>query len=308
MTTADEPSAVSAGPLGGSSTRPSREVSAGSPANRSGPVLRCAGLVRIYRSPTGETHALRGVDAVFSAGQLAGVLGPSGCGKSSLLAVLALREKADGGDLQVLGESASSLSGPRLRAVRRRDVSWIAQRPSHGLFPHLSAADHVLLAHRRRAGSTGGVDPLEALGRVELAQRAGSLPVHLSGGEQQRLAVASALAGGPRVVVADEPTAELDDVSAALVIGALASAARAGACVVVATHDARLVSGADRVLLMRHGVLATDRDAGQDDGAVVDSAGRLQLPVEALELLGGGRARVRVLEDHIRIEASGPRP
>lgn len=275
------------------------------------PVLRCSGLVRIYRSPTGETHALRGVDAEFAAGQLAGVLGPSGCGKSSLLAVLALREKADGGDLRVLDRSTSTLSGAQLRAVRRRDVSWIAQRPSHGLFPHLTAAEHVALAQRRRTGDRpgrGAPDPLDVLARVDLADRAGSRPVHLSGGEQQRLAVVSALVGGPRVVVADEPTAELDDTSAALVGAALAAAARAGACVVVATHDARLVQGADRVLLMRHGVLATDRDAGEDDTAVVDSAGRLQLPVEALQLLAGGRARVRVLEDHVRLEPREPRP
>lgn len=272
------------------------------------PALRCTGLVRIYRSATGETHALRGVDAEFAAGQLTGVLGPSGCGKSSLLAVLALREKADGGDLQVLGTSTAGGSGAQLRAVRRRNVSWIAQRPSHGLFPHLTAAEHVLVAHRRRSTRDGPVDAAEVLSRVGLAERAGSLPVHLSGGEQQRLAVAAALVGGPRVVVADEPTAELDDTSAALVVGALNDAARAGACVVVATHDARLVQGADRVLLMRHGVLATDRDAGEDDTAVVDSAGRLQLPLDALELLAGGRARVRVFGDHIRLEPRGPRP
>ena len=277
----------------------------------SGPVLRCSGLVRIYRSPTGETHALRGVDAEFSSGQLAGVLGPSGCGKSSLLAILALREKADGGDLQVLGRSTGGLSGPQLRAVRRRDVSWIAQRPSHGLFPHLTAVEHVALAQQRRTGNgprPPTLDPREALARVDLAERAGSLPVQLSGGEQQRLAVASALVGAPRVVVADEPTAELDDASAALVVAALADAARAGACVVVATHDARVVHGADRVLLMRHGVLATDRDAGEIDTAVIDSAGRLQLPVEALQLLAGGRARVRVLQDHVRLEPRGTRP
>ena len=275
--------------------------------------LRCAGLVRIYRSPTGETHALRGVDAAFATGQLVGVLGPSGCGKSSLMAVLALQERADGGDLQVLGASTSGLSGARLRAVRRHDVSWVAQRPARGLFPHLTAIEQVALAHRRRTARTTRrperpFDPLAVLAAVGLAERAGSLPVQLSGGEQQRLAVASALAGGPRVVVADEPTAELDDASTALVVGALTAAARAGACVVVATHDARLVRGADRVLLMRHGVLATDRDAGQEDTAVVDSAGRLQLPVEAQQLLAGGRARVRVLADHVRLEPPAARP
>ncbi len=280
-------------------------MTTGDPVDGGHPAVRCTGLVRIYRSATGETHALRGVDAEFAAGQLAGVLGPSRCGKSSLLGVLALREKADGGDLQVLGHSTAAVPGPRLRALRRRDVSWIAQRPSHGLFPHLTAAQHVLLARARRSG--GGSrwsrsQAVDMLAGVDLAGVAGALPVQLSGGEQQRLAVASALVGGPRLVVADEPTAELDDTSALLVVDALATAARAGACVIVATHDARLVQGADRVLLMRHGVLATDRDAGEADTAVIDSAGRLQLPAQALALLEGGRARVTVLGDHVRLE------
>lgn len=277
---------------------------------RAGPALRCAGLVRIYRSATGETHALRGVDAEFAAGRLTGVLGPSGCGKSSLLSVLALQDRADGGELEVLGESTSRLSAARLRGLRRQVVSWIAQRPGHGLFPHLDAADHVRLAHARRGGDarSGPVDPVEVLASVDLQGRAGSLPVQLSGGEQQRLAVVTALAGGPRVVVADEPTAELDDASAAAVVRVLAAAAAGGACVVVATHDARLVAGADRVLHVRHGVLATDSDGGEDATAVVDSAGRLQLPAEALELLRDGRARVRVMADHVRLEPPGPRP
>lgn len=261
--------------------------------------VRCQGLVRIYRAATGETHALRGVDAQFQAGRFTGVLGPSGSGKSSLLALLALRDRPDGGTLQVLGTSTTEARSSRLRALRRSSIAWIAQRPTHSLFPHLSAVEHLRLAARLRRSP---LDPVEALTKVGLAHRADSVPVQLSGGEQQRLAVACALAVRPPVVLADEPTAELDDDSAGLVLDALSEAAQRGSCVVVTTHDARLVAGADRVLLLRHGVLSTDRAAGGGDRAVIDSAGRLQLPQAALDLLSGGRAVVSVHDDHVRLD------
>ncbi len=261
--------------------------------------LRCQGLVRVYRAATSETHALRGVDAQFAAGRFTGVVGPSGSGKSSLLALLALRDKPDAGTLDVLGTSTTEARPSRVRALRRTAIAWIAQRPTHSLFPHLSAEEHLRLAGRLRRTP---LDPADALDQVGLGGRAGSLPVQLSGGEQQRLAVACALAGRPPVVLADEPTAELDDDSAGLVLDALSAAAEQGSCVVVTTHDARLVAGADRVLLLRHGVLSTDRAAGGGDSAVIDSAGRLQLPQAALDLLHGGRAVVSVHGDHVRLD------
>ena len=260
--------------------------------------LRCARLVRIYRSPTGETHALRGVDAVFLGGTVSAVMGPSGSGKSSLLRILALREAPTAGELWIDGAPADRLRSRALRALRRRRLAWVAQRPTHGLMPHLTAAEHVTVASRARASRER---PDEVLDRVELAHRARALPRRLSGGEQQRLAVAVALVGTPRLVVADEPTAELDDATAALVLAELRRCADAGSCVVVASHDPRLTGTADRVLALRHGVLSSDQDAGAEVTAVIDSTGRVQLPPGALGLFPDGRTRIHIDTDGVRL-------
>ncbi|GAB3591900.1 ABC transporter ATP-binding protein [Angustibacter peucedani] len=260
---------------------------------------RCARLVRIYPSATGETHALRGVDATFPRGVVTAVTGPSGSGKSSLLAVLALRERQSGGELWVDGHDTARLSRSALRDVRRREVAWVAQRPTHSLFEHLRAREQVAQAAALR--EVPDVDPLALLDRLGLADRAGALNRELSGGEQQRLAVAAAVVGAPALVVADEPTAELDDATSALVLAELRRCAAGGSAVVLSTHDHRAVAAADRVLHLRHGVLSTESDAGGPATASIDSTGRLQLPPEALELFPGSRARVVVEADGVRL-------
>jgi len=261
-------------------------------AVRSEEAVRCSGLVRIHRSPTGEVHALRGVDATFTRGSLTAVVGPSGSGKSTLLEVLALRERPSGGEVLLGGEPTSGLGAARLRLLRRTHVAWVPQRPTHGLYPHLSACDHLAEVAALRGGDL--LDPLDALERVGLAARADARPGALSGGEQQRLVVAMAVTGAPAVLVADEPTAELDDDSAALVLAELERCARLGSCVVVSTHDPRVVAAADRVLLLRHGVLSSEQHQGRSEAtSVIDSTGRVQLPPTVLDLFPSGRAVVR---------------
>ena len=261
-------------------------------------VARCARLVRIYPSATGETHALRGVEAAFAAGQATAVTGPSGSGKSSLLSVLALRERQSGGELWVGGRLTDDLSPRALRELRRRRVAWVAQRPTHSLLPHLDVLEHLAEATRLRAAAGGrrALDEArEVLGRLQLSERRHALPGELSGGEQQRLAVAVAVVGRPALVVADEPTAELDDESSDLVLAELRRCAR-DAAVVFATHDQRAVRAADRVLHLRHGVLSTESVAGGPATASIDSTGRVQLPPEALTLFPDARARLVVDE------------
>ncbi len=266
-------------------------------------VARCARLVRIYSSATGETHALRGVEAAFRLGTTTAVTGPSGSGKSSLLSVLALRERQSGGELWIDGRLTDDLGTAALRELRRRQVAWVAQRPTHSLLAHLTVAEHLQAAERLRAAPRAPADPeaLELLlGRLQLDQRRSARPGQLSGGEQQRLAVAVAVVGRPRLVVADEPTAELDDESSDLVLAELRHAAQ-HASVVFATHDHRAVQVADRVLHLRHGVLSTEAVRGGPVTASIDSTGRVQLPPEALSLFPDARARLVVDGDGVHL-------
>ncbi|RYV49678.1 ATP-binding cassette domain-containing protein [Pengzhenrongella frigida] len=255
-----------------------------------GPAARCARLVKIYPSASGETHALRGIEASFPRGALTAVTGPSGSGKSSLLSVLALRERQSGGELWIAGRSAETLTGRALRHLRRYDVAWVAQRPTHSLFDGLVAREQVEQAARLRAADLAECARL--LDRLGLSARAGARNRELSGGEQQRLAVAAAVVGAPGLVVADEPTAELDDDTSSLVLAELRRCAQGGSAVVFATHDQRAIAAADRVLHLRYGVVSTEAMAGAQALAQIDSTGRLQLPPEALALFPQGRAQV----------------
>ena len=253
--------------------------------------VSCAGLVKLYRSATGETYALRGLDLTLHRGVLTVVAGPSGSGKSSLLHLVAARDRPSAGELDVLGTDVAGATTRVLRDLRRRRVGFVAQRSSTALFPHLTAAQQLRQVAALRGTS---VDVGATLDAVALGSRAGHRPGTSSGGEQQRLAVAAALVGDPDLVVADEPTAELDHDNADLVMSALLAAARRGSAVVVSSHDDRVVSRADRVLRLRHGVLASEQAGTGATTAVIDSTGRLQLPPDALEMFPGGRAAVHL--------------
>jgi putative ABC transport system ATP-binding protein len=267
--------------------------------------VSCAGLVRIYRSATGETYALRGLDLTLHHGVLTVVAGPSGSGKSSLLHLVAARDRPSAGELDVLGTDVAEATTRALRDLRRRRVGFVAQRSSTALFPHLTAAQQLRQVAALRGRS---VDVGATLDSVALGDRAGHRPATSSGGEQQRLAVAAALVGDPDLVVADEPTAELDHDNADLVMSALLAAARRGSAVVVSSHDDRVVSRADRVLRLRHGVLSSEQEGSGAMTSVIDSTGRLQLPPEALEMFPGGRAAVHLGDGEVvlRPPAEGP--
>jgi putative ABC transport system ATP-binding protein len=268
------------------------------------PAARCARLVRIYLSATGETHALRGIDATFPAGAITAVTGPSGSGKSSLLSVLALRERQSGGELWIGEVSIAQPSRRLLRELRRHRIGWVAQRPTHSLFNHLSAVEQVEQSARLRAVSVE--QGRELLDRLELSDRRRARTGELSGGEQQRLAVAAAVVGNPALVIADEPTAELDDASSQLLLAELRRCAAAGSAVVYATHDARAVAAADRVLHLRHGVISTEAQGLGPATATIDSTGRIQLPPEVLSRFPDGRAQIVLEPDGVHLRPPGP--
>ncbi len=256
-----------------------------------GPAATCAGLVKIYWTATGEVHALKGVDAAFPAAAVSAVVGPSGSGKSSLLRILAGLDRPTAGQVTVAGLQLSGLSVARRRRLRRRLLGYVFQRPADNLVPYLTVAEHLELAARlRRTRPSDDGDLLELLG---LAHRRRHLPRQLSGGEQQRLAFARAVVGDPPLVVADEPTAELDRGSAAALLEAVLALAGRGTALVLATHDPAVVGLSERTFYLRHGAMEAEA-TGRDALSVIDDAGRVQLPPEALKLFPARRARIGV--------------
>jgi putative ABC transport system ATP-binding protein len=256
--------------------------------------VRCDRLVKLYWAATGEVQALRGVEAVFRTGTMSAITGPSGSGKSSLLSILALNERHTAGDLEVFGESVAGLSTRRVARLRRQTIAWVPQRASDALLPSLRVREQLDQVANLRGRSV----PDDALERLQLQHRRNAHVHELSGGEQQRLAVLAAVTSGAQLVVADEPTAQLDDESAGLVIAELRACADAGSCVVVASHDDRVVPMTDRVLALRHGVLSAEHREGRAL-VPIDSAGRLQLPPSALLLFPDDRAELVVEGDRV---------
>jgi putative ABC transport system ATP-binding protein len=220
---------------------------------------RVAGLTKAYRSSVGEVEALRGVDARFPAGCVTAVVGSSGSGKSTLLKVLAGLERPSSGEVRVAGRELAGLPGRGLRRHRREGVTYVSQSPADNFLPQLTIAEQIELT------DPGGARGRTLLQQFGLAERIGELPRALSGGEQARAAMALALLRGTPLVVCDEPTAELDEHSAARLLAAIHAAAAEGVGFVVATHDDDVVAAADAVLRL-------------DRGRVVDAAPEPVLP------------------------------
>lgn len=216
------------------------------------PVLEASDLYRFYHAGGEETLALRGVSLTVGAGELVAVTGPSGSGKSTLLACLAGLDEPDGGVVRVAGEVMSRRPETERAALRARMIGMLFQ--SANLFEHLSVQQNVALAQRL----AGRVDPGGAaavLTGLGLTRRASAHPSELSGGETARAGLAVALANDPPLLLADEPTGEVDAVSEARMLDLLRSRAEAGAAVVVVTHSPAVAAAADRSI-------------GLDDGKV----------------------------------------
>jgi ABC-type lipoprotein export system ATPase subunit len=219
-------------------------------------VLEARALVKTYRAPAGAPiRVLDGVDLSVGAGRLVVVLGASGSGKSTLLNVLGLLEDADGGEVVMAGERVSALGRSGKSRARGRYVGFVFQ--SFLLLPALTALDNVLLA-ARYAGGRGGDARRRArdlLAELGLQAREAHFPPQLSGGEQQRVAFCRAVLKDPPLLLADEPTGNLDDANGRVILDALRARARAGAAVVVVSHRADVVEAADAVYRMRSGRL-----------------------------------------------------
>jgi lipoprotein-releasing system ATP-binding protein len=219
-------------------------------------LISAHGLTKSYRTPAGEVPVLQGVDLDVEAGEMVAVVGASGVGKSTLLHVLGTLDRPDGGTLTLAGEDVLALEERRRCEFRNRTLGFVFQ--FHHLLPEFSALENVempLLIARRPPGEARP-RARALLEEVGLSGRADHRPGALSGGEQQRVAVARALAGSPRALLADEPTGDLDRETGRRLHDTLRALVRArGLTVVVVTHNEELAGGCDRVMRLKGGRL-----------------------------------------------------
>ena len=255
-----------------------------------GVIVRCENLVQIYGAEGQQVTALRGVDLTVTEGESVALLGPSGAGKSTLLWLLAGLLRPTAGQVEVCGARIAELKPAEARSMRLRELGIVMQNPGRNLIPHETVAGNVLFAQTptRRVRAVERERARALLEVVGLDQLAGRPAARLSGGEQQRLAVAVALANGPRLLLADEPTSQLDHRSGALVTRLLQAANRdLGTTVIVVTHDQQIGRAFGRTITIRDGRVGAEGHAGEDY-LLVARDGYVQIPPDLLDALPPG--------------------
>lgn len=286
-----------------------------------GPTIVCDNLVKIYKIADLEVVALQGLDLTVDAGEFIAIVGASGSGKSTLLNILGGLDTPSAGGVSVSGYDLLNLNGSQRTFYRRRTIGFVWQQTARNLLPYLTALENVempmsLDGGKRRYRRHRAMELLDLVG---LSDRRDHKPAQLSGGEQQRVAIATAIANSPRVLFADEPTGELDTATSSEIFDVLRDVnTQSGVTIVVVTHDPLVAEHVNRTVAIRDGRTSSevlrrteiDAEGGQrtiaQEFAVLDRVGRLQLPheyVDALDL--EKRVRLTLDPDHINVWPDG---
>jgi ABC-type lipoprotein export system ATPase subunit len=282
-------------------------------------LITCDRLVRIFTTDGIEVQALQGLDLLVREGELMALVGASGSGKSTLMNILAGLDTPTAGAARVAGHNLLTMTAKDRLAYRRTTVGFVWQQTARNLLPYLTAAQNIALplqlsgTHKRRAQSERALELLQLLEIPDCRDRR---PHEMSGGQQQRVAIAVALANDPAVLLADEPTGELDSHTAEQVFAAFRTAnERLGTTIVIVTHDQAVAGEVRRTVAIRDGRTSTevlrrsevDETTGHEtvvarEYAMLDRAGRLQLPAEYTETLGmRDRVALELEPDHIAV-------
>ncbi len=275
-----------------------------------GTEVRLDGVVHLYTDAGGtDVVALRGVDLEVSAGERVALLGPSGAGKSTLLSLLGGTTRASAGTVELDGVDLRTLSESQLAGLRAAGVGTVLQGPWRNLLPYATPAQNVAFAQRAvpRRVRRGLTRPAELLGSLGLAALADRPLTGLSGGERQRVAVAVALANGPGLLLADEPTSQLDPAGRTQVLDLVDEVSGTwGTTVVVVTHDPEVAARWPRTVTIRDGRVGAEGRHGRDL-AVVGADGALQLPDRLRGTWGAGTlVEIEEVEDHLVLRREDP--
>ena len=224
-------------------------------------LVEVEGVTKVYRAGTVDVSALRGLDFAIDEGELVAIMGRSGSGKTTLLNILGCVERPTAGRYLLAGEEVARLSDAQRSTLRLRRIGFVFQ--AYNLLPSMSALDNVLLPTVYSGLANAAKRAREALARVGLAGREHHRPTQLSGGEQQRVAIARALINDPSIILADEPTGNLDTRRGQDVLALFQELNREGITIVLVTHEEQLAQHARRIVRLMDGRLASDREVAQ---------------------------------------------
>ncbi|WP_366506642.1 ATP-binding cassette domain-containing protein [Ruminococcus sp.] len=284
-------------------------------------MIRCENLVKIYKTSDVEAVALQGLDLDVKRGELMAIVGNSGSGKSTLLNMLGGLDRPSAGSLVIDGKDMLKFTDKDYMAYKRDTVGFVWQNNARNLVPYLTAVQNVELPMLLKGKKGRRARALELLKKVGLEKRRNSRLDQMSGGEQQRVAIAIAMANDPKLLLADEPTGSVDTKTSAMILDIFKELNKSeGVTVVIVTHDLKLAEHIDRVVAIRDGrtsseiirkrsyaeelnemgEVISEGDAVHEELAVLDRSGRLQLPKEYMQSLGikgGGKVKVELDEE-----------
>ncbi|MDQ2844951.1 MAG: ABC transporter ATP-binding protein [Actinomycetota bacterium] len=282
----------------------------------------CRDLVRVYTAEGVEVQALQGLSLRVEPGELVAIVGASGSGKSTLLSILSGIDQPTAGTATVAGHRLVGMSRTERVGYQRHAVGFIWQQTARNLLPYLTGAENIAVVLAVAGYPRPKARITELLDLTNATEQADQLPAEMSGGQQQRVAIAVALANDPKVLLADEPTGELDEASTQVVLETLREVnEQVGTTTLIVTHDVSVSEHVRRTIQIRDGRIAAETlrrnaigaDGGQfqaaENYAVLDRVGRMQLPPEMVRALGlRQRVRLDEQEDHVGVwpQESGP--
>ena len=280
-------------------------------------IIECDGLVKLYKTSEVEVMALQGLELFIEKGELIAIIGKSGSGKSTLLNIIGALERQSAGKIYIDGQDLSTLSEKQLEDIRREKIGFVWQKSAQNLFSYMTAVENVesQLYYEKMSQSERRQRALLALEEVGLRDKADSYPTELSGGEQQRVAIASALIRNPEILLADEPTGAVDSKTSDMIQNLFRKLNRErGITVIIVTHDVSLANKVDRVVMISDGRVTTEKimkekyrenissmneegfdiSKAHEEYSVVDKVGRLKFSDEIREQIGLDSSRVKV--------------
>ena len=288
------------------------------------PIIQCDNLVKIYKTKDIEVLALQGLEISIDRGELMAIIGNSGSGKSTFLNMIGGLDRPSAGKLIVDGKDLFKLNERELVDYKRRTVGFVWQNNARNLLPYLTAWQNIQMPMLFEKGERKKERALELLDMVGLSKRRNNRLSQLSGGEQQRVAIAIALANNPKILLADEPTGAVDVKTGAYILDMFRDINKnTGLTIVIVTHDRMLSKKVHRVAAIRDGKISSERimkesylerlneitslteaDDVQDEFAILDRAGRVQIPRDALDKLGveGNKVRMEVRDGELVIK------